>query len=246
MSQSAAPQFDRNSGPDVTFPKVLAASVIFHVLVLIVVPVVTKLFWKPTKFERPKTFQLVQVPLPPAPPRKVPVEKPQPKPDPKPEVKPVPKPEPKPAPDPKPVPKPKPTESKPVEEPTPAPKEEVSKPVEENLDELASLFSELPAPAQVSAPSEFKYPWYLNNVRSKIEMNWKPPTENRSVSVVVRFIIHADGSISDLRIETSSGNSTLDNLAMRAVTLAAPFGKLPPGFSGDELDINCTLRPTRN
>lgn len=246
MAGMSAPNYDRDCDNSPAFKKVLIVSVAFHVLLLIVLPLMTKLFWKPAKFERPKTFQLVQVPVPPAPPRKVPVEKPAPKPEPKPEVKPQPKPEPKPTPEPKPQPESKPVESKPVEEPTPAPQEDEARPVEENLDELAELFSELPAPAQVSAPSDFKYHWYLNNVRQKIEMYWKPPTEDKTLSVVVRFMIHIDGSISGLSITESSGNSTLDNLAKRAVTIAAPFGKLPPGFSGDQLDISCTLRPTRN
>jgi TonB family protein len=117
--------------------------------------------------------------------------------------------------------------------------------VEENLEDLESLFSEMPAPAQISAPGDFKFHWYLNNVRAKIEQNWKPATEDRNLSVTVRFIINSDGSISGLSVSTSSGNQTLDNLAVRAVTVAVPFGKLPPGFSGDKLDITCTLRPTR-
>jgi TonB family protein len=117
--------------------------------------------------------------------------------------------------------------------------------VEENVDDLeAALFGSAPAAVQMSAPGDFKFHWYLNNVRSKIESNWRPATEDRTLEVVVRFFINSDGSAAGLAISKSSGNSTLDNLAMRAVTVSSPFGKLPPGFSGDRLDINLTLRPT--
>jgi TonB family protein len=80
----------------------------------------------------------------------------------------------------------------------------------------------------------------------KIARFWNPPTENRNLSVVVSFTIFSTGAISQPVIEKSSGDRILDNLAMRAVTLAAPFGKLPPGFSRDRIDLSCTLIPTRN
>ena len=115
----------------------------------------------------------------------------------------------------------------------------------ENLDELASILDEIPAPAQVAAVGNFKYHWYLNNVQQKLERYWNPTTENRSIKVIVAFTIHQDGTISEPSISSTSGNSTLDNLALRAVKLAAPFGKLPPGFEGNRLDLNCTLIPTR-
>ena len=82
-------------------------------------------------------------------------------------------------------------------------------------------------------------------MQQKLERYWNPTTENRSIKVIVAFTIHQDGTISEPSISSSSGNSTLDNLALRAVKLAAPFGKLPPGFEGNRLDLNCTLIPTR-
>jgi TonB family protein len=130
----------------------------------------------------------------------------------------------------------------------PPPKEEpVVREVENNMDDLAALFDAPPAPIQVSAPSNFKFHWYLNNVRNKIESNWRPrpATEDRIPYVVVRFVINSDGSTMDISVDKSSGYSKLDNLAVKAVTTASPFGKLPPGFSGEKLDISCTLRPTR-
>jgi len=87
--------------------------------------------------------------------------------------------------------------------------------------------------------------WYLNNVRQKIERNWLPPrTEDIALAVTVKFYINRDGSAAVITISKSSGNSTLDNSAIRAVIRSSPFGKLPLCFSKDSLDINITLRPT--
>ena len=246
MADTSATRYDRAYG-DVNFGRVLIISVIFHVLVLIVLPFVGELFVKEKKFERPHTFQLVQMPpTPPQPQRKTPVEPEPAPPEPAPEPKPAPEPTPAPVPVPKPEPKPKPKPD-PEVKPKPAPKEEqvAKKPVEEDLSELASLFEALPA-AQLSAQSDFKFHPYLNMVRGKIEREWKPATENRNLAVVVSFTINSDGSATGISVSKSSGNSTIDNLAVRAVTVASPFGKLPPGFSGDKLEISCTLRPTRN
>jgi TonB family protein len=250
MAETSAQYAERAPYGEASIRKALVISIILHVLVFVAIPLSGLLWPKPKKFERPQTFQLVSAPIPPAPKRKAPVEPP---PEPVREQPPEPTPPPPtPIPTPAPVPKPvteKPTprkETAPKETPPPPPKPEpVVREVEENLDDLAALFDAPPAPAQVSAPSDFKFHWYLNNVRNKIESNWRPPTEDRKLEVVVRFIINSDGSAADISVAKSSGNSTLDNLAVRAVTVASPFGKLPPGFSGDKLDISCTLRPTR-
>ena len=106
-----------------------------------------KLVWKPKKFERPKTFQLVS-PLKPVRAKNVPV-----KDAPKQRI-----PQKESIPEPRQVP----TQSNtPSKDANPQPKKDAAKPVEENLDELASLLDELPVPAQVSAVGNFKYHWYL-------------------------------------------------------------------------------------
>ncbi|MDR0330553.1 MAG: TonB C-terminal domain-containing protein [Chitinispirillales bacterium] len=234
---------------DVGFRKVLIVSVACHVLLLIVLPFVSTLFVKPKKVERPKTFQLVTAaPVPPAPQRKVPNEPTPPPPDPTP---PPPKPpEPKPTPVPTPAPKPPEPTPAPKTEPAPAPKpepkpERVSKPVEENIDDLASLLEGLPQPrAQISAVG-VKQDEYLRGVVNKIERNWAPSVENSRISVVIGFTIEHDGNASGIRVTTSSGDGTVDREGLNAVTRASPFGKLPPHYAGDKVEINITLYPTR-
>lgn len=227
------PQIEQETCKEASFGLVLGISIAFHIVILVVIPVITKLVWKPAKFERPKTFQLVSAPLPPAPAKRVPVKKQAPR-------------QRVPVKETKPQPRKVPTEKKVTPRKRDAQrKKEAARPVEENLDELASILDEIPAPAQVAAVGDFKYHWYLMNVQQKLERNWNPPGKNDKLKVEVFFTIFTDGSISEPSIRRSSGNGSLDNLAIRAVKLAAPFGKLPPGFSGNKIDLNCTLIPTR-
>jgi TonB family protein len=116
---------------------------------------------------------------------------------------------------------------------------------EENVDELASLLDELPPPASIAAIGNFKYNWYLAQVQEKVERNWNPSSENRTDSVIVAFTINADGSISEPKLFKESRNGTLNDLALQAVKLAAPFAKLPPGVPDNKYDMLCTLRPSR-
>ena len=116
---------------------------------------------------------------------------------------------------------------------------------EEDVNELASILNELPKAANVATVGEFKYSWYLDNLTRKISRYWNPPSGNSSLSVVISFVIHRDGSLSDPVVATTSGNGTLDNLALRAVKMAAPFGILPPEFPSDKLELTCTLIPTK-
>ena len=231
MTYQVVPFFDRETYRRVPTPAVLTLSILFHVFFLVVIPILSGLFHNTRRFERPKTFQLVASPFRPSPAQRVPVKQEARK-------QRVPQQEKK---------------SQPRQLPDPnAPRsnreaqkeKDAARPIE-NLDELASILDEIPAPAQVAAVGNFKYHWYLNNVQQKLERYWNPTTENRSIKVIVAFTIHQDGTISEPSISSTSGNSTLDNLALRAVKLAAPFGKLPPGFEGNRLDLNCTLIPTR-
>ncbi len=188
------------------------------------------MLWRPKKFDRPKTFQLVSLPVPPSTPKKAIVSKDAPK-------QRIAQNKPEPAKVPGPASKVKDTK---------APSKNEAAQNDESLDELASLLEEIPAPAQVAAIGDFKYPWYLTNVQNKIQRYWNPPSENKKLKVIVAFTIFSDGSISEPTIFKSSGDKTLDNLAIRAVRLAAPFGKLSVGFNSKSVDINVTLNPTRN
>jgi TonB family protein len=195
----------------------LLFSILFHLALIIVIPVCMAMAKNTVRFERPSTFQLVTAPsslkaLTPQRQRKLTKQVRQ-------------------------------TVKKESSRPIPGNKR-VSK--EENIDELASLLDELPAPTRVSVVGEFKYNWYLANVQQKISRYWNPSNENRNLSVEVLFTIHRDGSITEPRLGKPSGNGTLDNMALRAVNSAAPFGKMPAGFAGNNIELMVTLIPTLN
>ena len=202
---------------ELTLKKGLLFSSLFHLTLIIGIPLCMALARNNVRFERPQTFQLVTAPSSLrafTPPRQRKLTK---------QVRQ--------------------TVKKESSRPVPS-KERVSK--EENIDELASLLDELPTPTRVSVAGEFKYNWYLANIQQKISRYWNPPNENRNLSVEVMFTIHRDGSIDEPRLGKPSGNETLDNLALRAINLAAPFGKMPAGFSGNKIDLTVTLIPTMN
>lgn len=206
---------EKNSGW--SFGSTFFFSILFHAVLLIGIPLILRATWKTATFQRPQTFQLV-TPMRPVQPHKVQKQK---------------------------AVKPTPSQKNKSKDVNPEPKKETASSTDDNIDELASILDELPVPTMVSAVGNFKFHWYINNVQQKLERFWNPPTENNSIKVVVRFIIYKDGSISEPSITKSSGSHAIDNMAIRAVKLAAPFGRLPPGFSGDKLDLNCTLIPTR-
>ena len=188
-------------------------SLISHALVFVGLPVLSSLFFKPQKYERPQVFQLIAAPQP--------VKKRRQK-----------------------TPSHKPRQERRIKEPTA--RREVPAEEPENLDELSDLLEDIPAPAaEIAAIPGFTAHWYLNSVRQKIERYWKPNVENPELNVVIEFTIFPNGHTSETRIRGSSGDGVLDNLALRAVTLASPFGKLPPSYRGDKLDIRLTLHATR-
>ncbi len=196
-----------------SFASVLLASLALHVMVFVGIPLFARLLYSSQAYERPKTFTLVNMPnLAAAAVRQVA------------------------------QPKPKATTPVPGKRVKHAAKSD-SKPQEKN-DELNELLDALPSVSDVTAGQAFKYSWYLNSVISKVEDNWKPPmglTDRKDAAVTVLFTIFASGDISPVTIAAPSGVATLDNLASKAVTSAAPFGKLPVGYQGDKLDIKYVL-----
>jgi TonB family protein len=204
-------------------PKLLpmvVASLVAHIVVFVGIPLLTTMIYRSQRYERPRTFQLVSPSLIKTP------------------VAPIPHPQSAPA--------PKKTAT------TPVPKNPHAKPTpkkaaqEENTNDLNELLEAVQSTkvSEIVPTQNFKYNWFLQNIRSKIDDQWKPPmglTEKKDAAVVVTFTILQNGSISGVSIANPSGVSTLDNLAMRATQLAAPFGKLPIGFSENKLDITYTF-----
>jgi protein TonB len=93
---------------------------------------------------------------------------------------------------------------------------------------------------------EFPFPGYLNNIVRQIALNFKPRNTNARLKAEVRFLIHRDGSVSDLTFLRRSGNFSFDLEAQGAVEAAAStraFGPLPVGFTDDVLPVVFSFDP---
>jgi protein TonB len=93
---------------------------------------------------------------------------------------------------------------------------------------------------------EFPFPGYLNNIVRQIALNFNPRNPAARLRAEVRFLIHRDGSVSDINFIRQSGNFSFDLEARGAVEAASSahaFGPLPAGFSDDVLPVVFSFDP---
>ena len=94
---------------------------------------------------------------------------------------------------------------------------------------------------------EFPFPGYLNNIVRQIALNFNPRNPAARLKAEVRFLIHRDGSVSDITFIRRSGNFSFDLEAQGAVEAASSahaFGPLPTGFPDDALPVVFSFDPT--
>lgn len=93
---------------------------------------------------------------------------------------------------------------------------------------------------------DFPYPAYLNNIVNQVIARFRPD-DRRPLTAEVSFLIHRDGSVSEVRI-TKSSPSYAYNLeakgAVEAVGRVKGFGPLPDGFKDDALPVIFTFSPS--
>ncbi len=89
---------------------------------------------------------------------------------------------------------------------------------------------------------DFTYGYYLDRLLSLIDAQWVRPSMGSGIKTVLFFRIHRDGSMTELRVEQSSGYNSFDLAALRAVQNAAPFSPLPRAFQHDSLGVNLIVR----
>jgi outer membrane biosynthesis protein TonB len=86
----------------------------------------------------------------------------------------------------------------------------------------------------------FPYPEYLNNAISQIARRWQRPFGSTPLEAEVSFLIHRDGSITDIQFVKRSGSFAFDIEAQGAVEEVGRFlalGPLPDGWSSDVLFV---------
>jgi TonB family protein len=225
LSQAALPHAQIIDAGDRSFAPVIVVSLCFHLMIFVGIPILSRLIYHADKFERPRTFTLVNMS------QIQPVALSKPLVQPKTES----------------------AKSKPKAATTLIPKKPNSKPAskkeekqKQDNNDLNELLSAIPATkvSDMSVSKDFKFNWYTQNMQSRIEENFKPPmglTNKQDASVVVTFTVFENGTISDVTVSESSGIPTLDNCAIAAVKESAPFGKLPLTFADKKLEPTVTL-----
>ncbi|MGZ8413553.1 MAG: TonB family protein, partial [Gemmatirosa sp.] len=93
---------------------------------------------------------------------------------------------------------------------------------------------------------EFAFPGYLQNIVRQVALRFTPPNRNAALTADLAFLIHRDGSVSNVRIVRKSGNYAFDleaQGAIEAVGAAKAFGPLPDGFRDDVLPVTFSFDP---
>jgi len=89
---------------------------------------------------------------------------------------------------------------------------------------------------------EFPFSYYLSLLHSRIQVNWEPPFSSGRQSLfkkaIVYFKIQRNGKLTNLSLESKSGDSRFDQAALRAVTLASPLPPLPFDFPEPSLGVH--------
>ena len=91
--------------------------------------------------------------------------------------------------------------------------------------------------------ANFPFSYFLSAIERRVSDNWFSAVSEGAAGLtcVVYFRLSRDGSASDVRVETSSGNAYFDRAAIRAVKSAAPFPPLPKAFTDSFLGIHFTF-----
>jgi protein TonB len=86
-----------------------------------------------------------------------------------------------------------------------------------------------------------KYPFYVDAVRNRVSSNWLQSTIDPSVRfaprAIVTFQILRDGRIVNVQLLKSSGNSSVDLSAIRAIQNSTPVTPLPSEYSGNSVSV---------
>ena len=88
-----------------------------------------------------------------------------------------------------------------------------------------------------------RYGWYIEAAKRKVGPNWNmlfldPSARNsRTLHCVISFTIMRDGTVKNLRVEQSSGNSSWDTSGLRAIQSSMPFPPLPSDWTAPDVSV---------
>lgn len=100
--------------------------------------------------------------------------------------------------------------------------------------------------------AEFQYVDYFNSIKRAIELVWRYPDEavihGLSGALALRFTLKDTGELEDVKLIRSSNHKPLDDEALLAVKVAAPYNPFPASLTKKRLHIVGTFiyQPTFN
>jgi TonB family protein len=77
---------------------------------------------------------------------------------------------------------------------------------------------------------------YLKEIHKKLKRTWTPPSGSSRRAQIV-FRLRRDGSTAAVKLILSSGDPEVDQSALKAIQVAAPFGILPKDYLPEYLDV---------
>ena len=86
--------------------------------------------------------------------------------------------------------------------------------------------------------ADFNYSYYSAQLLNAIGSNWFKPTEMAVTPPVIFFRIARDGTITEVKVERSSGFPFVDRAAQRAVLASSPLPPLPAEFAQSSLGVH--------
>jgi protein TonB len=90
-------------------------------------------------------------------------------------------------------------------------------------------------------PADFHFTYYIERMLALIESRWYKPTAPPGARARIRFVVLKSGKVEEIRLEESSGVSSFDRAALRAMYAANPLPPLPPAYGKPSLTIHLSF-----
>jgi protein TonB len=116
-------------------------------------------------------------------------------------------------------------------------------------EQAGSTIARTAAPSLTTGPTNVnngdfgsRFGWYVEGISRKMSQNWYKSLVDQSTPrgarAYIDFTIARDGSISNPRLDRSSGSPTLDSSCLRAAQRVDTFGPLPGGYNQSTLLVS--------
>ena len=90
-------------------------------------------------------------------------------------------------------------------------------------------------------PADFHFTYYIERMLALIESRWYKPSAPLDTRASVRFVILKSGKVEGIQLEESSGISSFDRAALRAMYAANPLPPLPPAYGKPSLTVHLSF-----